>query len=159
MSNRPKGDFMPHPVPGLRPRKLPPYAKRQPEVSNGCMVLFILFMSMVFSLTATKCAAQTRFEFTSEMVQDHTDNTVYEAAVYIHAYADTLSIIFPAKRGVKPVNLLFWGIDWIWTDSGALYYNSATGDWRGRYTPGTGELWISTGELNMSIYRKKTIRL
>lgn len=153
MSNRPKGNYMPHHVPGLAPRKSPRYARRQnkPEISDGCMVIGILFFSMLFALTATKCAGQTRFDFVGKYATFHGDGATadYSKGIRVRAHGDTLTVDLPGC----PIEITGMA-DWVWTESGTTYCNTLKA--HAKYTPGRWpELWLRVGALNVTISTAK----
>ena len=153
MSNRPKGNYMPHQVPGLAPRRpIPRYNRNhKPEISDGCMVVGILFFSMLFALTATKCTGQTRFDFVGKYATFHEEGATadYQRGVHVHAHGDTLTVDLPGC----PVEITGMA-DWVWTDSGVMYCNTLNA--KAKYTPGKWpELWLRVGALNITISTAK----
>lgn len=128
MKSKPKGNYMPHEIPGLRPRKLPHYARRpQPDTSDGCMVLFILFVSLVFSLTATKCAGQPATQFRSLFQVEHTES---EVVLYHAAYNLTVDAAGVECVPVNPAAGVYPAIP----VTGWKY--NETGDWQGKAAGG-----------------------
>ena len=125
------------------------------------LVIRLAVLLFILTIWGVRCAfTQTHFKFDVAHTE-FPDGTAGNGPAVVWAHADSLEILFPnIPPGVLSCNpIWFAGINWVWTDDGSKYYNSAARGLSFKWSPGQGVrdqyLIIKSPSLSATFYRRR----
>lgn len=124
----------------------------------------VILLGLILITSLMQCAiCQTHFRFDVAHTE-FPDGTSGNGPAVVWAHADSLEILFPSvPPGVLSCNpIWFAGINWVWTDDGSKYFNSATrGLWL-KWSPGQGikdqYLIIKSPALSATFFQRRRVK-
>lgn len=124
----------------------------------------VILLGLILLTSLMQCAmCQTHFRF-DVAYTEFPDGSSGSGPAVVWAHADSLEILFPnIPPGVLSCNpIWFAGINWVWTDDGSKYFNSAERGLSFKWSPGAGVkdqfLIIKSPALSATFFQRRRVK-